>query len=75
MAIKKKTVIIVAVIIAFLGIIGVGSGYTVYLRVMAPNVAVQEDVSLYVKPTFNLDSILVQTQKLQLFKNDGSFEW
>ena len=66
MAIKKKTVIIVAVIIAFLGIIGVGSGYTVYLRVMAPNVAVQEDVSLYVKPTFNLDSILVQTQKLQL---------
>ncbi|HRH54139.1 MAG TPA: endolytic transglycosylase MltG [Chitinophagales bacterium] len=75
MAIKRKTVIIVAVIIAFLGIIGVGSGYTVYLRVMVPNVAVQEDVSLYVKPTFNLDSILVQTQKLQLFKNEGSFEW
>ncbi len=75
MAVKKKTLFIVAGVLFAVITIVMLFGYSTYRKIVMPNVASEEAVSIYVKTDDNLESILAQTAAAGIFKNQDSFEW
>lgn len=75
MAAKTKTILIIAGLLFVAITIAVIFGYGTYRKIISPNVAADDAVSIFVKPTDNIDSILTQTAQNGIFKDQSSFEW
>ena len=68
MAVKKKTLFIVAGVLFAVITIVMLFGYSTYRKIVMPNVASDEAVSIYVKTDDNLESILAQTAAAGILK-------
>jgi UPF0755 protein len=75
MASRRKKILTVLLVLLVIGLVAAGLGYNTYRKIIAPNIASNEPVSVFVEPAFTLDSLLVQTDSISLFKNAESFKW
>jgi len=75
MAVKRKTVLIIVGLICAIALSAGIFGYNTYKKIVMPNVAADNAVSIFIKPDDQLQSILDQAEVAHLFTNLESFTW
>ncbi len=75
MAIKRKTILIIVGVLGAIALAVGIFGYSTYKKIVMPNVATDQAVSLFIKPNDGLQSVLDQAAAANLFSNISSFTW